>query len=130
MKKEWSKEWISSAQPRKQRKYRYNAPLNVRRKFLSVHLSKELRERFKRRAFPVRKGDEVIVLRGKFKGIKGKVERVDLRELKVYVDNVKIKKVDGSEIPKPLEASNLMITDLNLEDKKRVAALERGKQVM
>ena len=130
MKKEWSKHWVSSAQPRKQRKYRYNAPLNVRHKLVSAHLSKELRERFNRRSFPLRKGDEVIVMRGSFKGFKGKVERVDLKTMRVYIDGLKIKKVDGSEVPKPLEPSNLMITELNLEDKERVKALERGKQVV
>ena len=42
MKKKFSNAWIGSKQPRKQRKYRHNAPLNVRNKFLSSHLSKEL----------------------------------------------------------------------------------------
>ena len=31
-----------SKQPRKQRKFLYNAPLHVRRKIMSAHLSKEL----------------------------------------------------------------------------------------
>ena len=43
--KEFSKSWVSSKKPGKQRKYRINAPLNIKRKFLSVHLSKELREK-------------------------------------------------------------------------------------
>ncbi|MCW1309534.1 MAG: 60S ribosomal protein L26, partial [Candidatus Nanoarchaeia archaeon] len=37
--KYWSKKWKSSKKPSKQRKYRYNAPLHIRRKFLSVNLS-------------------------------------------------------------------------------------------
>jgi len=127
MKKEWSKHWVASKQRRKQRKYRYNAPLSTRHKFLSAHLSKELRERFKRRSFPIRKGDEVVVMRGEFKGVKGKVERVDMKRVKVYIDGLRVKKVNGSEVAKPLEPSNLMITELNLEDKERVKALERGK---
>ncbi|RLJ05361.1 MAG: 50S ribosomal protein L24 [Candidatus Aenigmatarchaeota archaeon] len=126
MKKEWSSKWIRSKQPRKQRKYRYNAPLHIRRKFVSAHLSPELRERFGKRSFPLRKGDEVKVMRGEFRGFKGVVERVNLRDLKIYIEDLKVKKADGSEVLKPLRSSNLMIVKLNLDDKKRLEALERG----
>jgi large subunit ribosomal protein L24 len=121
----WSKHWKSSKQPRKQRKYVYHAPLHVRHKFLSAHLSKELREKFNRRSFPLRKGDEVEVMRGKFKKRTGKVSRVDLKELKVYIDGITRKKVDGSEVQVPFHPSNLKIINLNLEDKKRLKALTR-----
>ncbi|RLJ09293.1 MAG: 50S ribosomal protein L24 [Candidatus Aenigmatarchaeota archaeon] len=126
MRKEWSSKWIRSKQPRKQRKYRYNAPLHIRRKFVSAHLSPELRERFGKRSFPLRKGDEVKVMRGEFRGFKGVVERVNLRDLKIYIEDLKVKKADGSEVLKPLRSSNLMIVKLNLDDKKRLEALERG----
>ncbi|RLJ08934.1 MAG: 50S ribosomal protein L24 [Candidatus Aenigmatarchaeota archaeon] len=126
MRKEWSSKWIRSKQPRKQRKYRYNAPLHIRRKFVSAHLSPELRERFGKRSFPLRKGDEVKVMRGEFRGFKGVVEKVNLRDLKIYIEDLKVKKADGSEVLKPLRSSNLMIVKLNLDDKKRLEALERG----
>src|SRR4030043_157199 len=119
MKKSWSSKWVSSSQPRKQRKYRYNAPLHARRKFLSAHLSKELRKGLGVRSMVIRKGDEVLVMRGEFRGIKGTIERVDIRKSKVYMDAVKAKKVDGSEVQKALQPSILMITKLPLEDKKR-----------
>ena len=48
MKTEWSPGWKSSVQPRKQRKYRMNAPLHVKRKFMSAKLDKTLRERFRK----------------------------------------------------------------------------------
>jgi len=128
MKKTWSREWINSVQPRKQRKYKYNAPLHIRHKFLSVHLSSELKERFGRRALPVRKGDSVEVMRGSFKGLKGTVDKVDMRSGKVYIEEIKIKKVDGSEVMRPLQPSNLRIVDLNLDDKRRQAVLERNQK--
>jgi len=126
MKKIWSPKWVASSQPRKQRKYRHNAPLHVRRKFLSAHLSKELRKEFGKRSVPLRKGDEVVVMKGGFKGFKGNVERVDMSASKVYVDGMKRKKVDGSEIAVPVHASNVMITKLTLEDKMRQAVFERA----
>jgi large subunit ribosomal protein L24 len=126
MKKIWSPKWVASTQPRKQRKYRHNAPLHVRRKFLSAHLSGELRKEFGKRSVPLRKGDEVIVMKGGFRGFKGSVERVDMSSSRVYVDGMKRKKVDGSETAVPVHASNVMITKLTLEDKMRQAVFERA----
>jgi large subunit ribosomal protein L24 len=126
MRKEWSSRWNASAQPRKQRKYKHNAPLHARRKALSVNLSRPLRERFGRRSMVVRKGDEVAVMRGSLRGRSGQVERVSISREKVYIEGVKVKKVDGSEVPKPFVPSNLQITKLTLEDKRRQAVLERA----
>ena len=47
MKRGWSSNWISSRQPRKQRKYRYNALLHIKSTFHNVHLSHSLREKYK-----------------------------------------------------------------------------------
>jgi large subunit ribosomal protein L24 len=127
MKKAWSGKWAGSSQPRKQRKYRLNAPLHARRRFLSVNLSSPLRERFAKRSMPVRKGDEVVIKRGRLRGKSGPVEKVSLGSGKVYIEGIKVKKVDGSEVPLSLEPSNLQITRLKLEDKRRQAVLERAE---
>ncbi|MCD6381372.1 MAG: 50S ribosomal protein L24, partial [Candidatus Aenigmarchaeota archaeon] len=68
MEKKFSKKWVSSKEPRKQRKYRYNAPLHIRQKLVSAHLTKELRNELGIRSLPVRKNDRVKIMRGKFKG--------------------------------------------------------------
>ena len=118
-----------SKKPRKQRKFLYKAPLHLRRKMISAHLSKELREQYKRRSLPLRKGDEVKVMRGEFKGTVGKVVRINTKKYKVYVDTVKRKRSVGTEYLVPLSPSNLMIVKLNLDDKYRMKILERGKSV-
>ncbi len=129
MKNEWSSKWKSSTQPRKQRKYRLNAPLHIKRRFMSANIASALRERFGKRSMVVRKGDEVMVTRGKMKGTKGVVEKVDLKSEKVFIEGVKMKKVDGSDVTKPFTPSNLVILKLNVEDKRRQAVLERsGRQ--
>ena len=46
MKSIFSLSWIRSKQPRKQRKYRHNAPLHIKKKFISVNFTKELREKY------------------------------------------------------------------------------------
>ncbi len=80
-----------SAQPRKQRRMLYNAPLHKLPKLMSAHLSPELRERYGRRSFPVRTGDKVRILRGEFRGVEGKVTKVDRERQMVYVENVTVK---------------------------------------
>jgi len=129
MKREWSNKWVSSKQPRKQRKFRYSAPLHVKHKFVSAHLSEVLRRRFGKRSLPVRKGDEVKVVRGKDKGFKGKIERINLKNSKVYIEGLNVKKVDGSEVLKAVEPSNILITEPKMEDKRRQAVVERSREV-
>jgi len=114
-----------SAKPRKQRKFLYTAPLHLRRKMLSTHLSKELREKYKRRALPLRKGDEVQVMRGKFKEKTGKVARVNYKKYRVYVEGITRKRTVGTEAQVGLHPSKLKIINLNLDDKKRQKILER-----
>lgn len=126
MRNEWSRKWVGSSQPRKQRKYKANAPLHAKRKMAAANLSQELRERYGKRSMVPRKGDEVKVMRGDSRGKTGVVEKVDLTKGRVHIEGVKRKKVDGSEIPVPIVPSNLQITKLTLEDKRRQAVLERS----
>jgi large subunit ribosomal protein L24 len=126
--KEWSNKWVSSRQPRKQRKYRRNAPLHVRQSLVSAHLSEVLRGRFGKRSLPLRKGDVVKVMRGSDKGFKARIERIDLKNSKVYIEGLNVKKVDGSEVLKPVEPSNLLITEPKMEDKRRQVIIERSKE--
>ena len=127
MKKDFSVKWIASRQKRKQRKYRFNAPLHIRHKFLSANLSKELRKKYSKRSLPLRKGDSVKIMRGKFQGKTGKITKVDLKRMKVSVENIQMQKKDGTKVNVWLDPSKLQITDLNLEDKKRIEKLKKEK---
>jgi large subunit ribosomal protein L24 len=117
--KDFSKSWISSKKPNKQRKYRFKAPLHIRGEFLNIHLSKELRQKYHTRAVRVRVGDRVRIMRGQYRKQEGKIEEVNMKRLKVYVAKIEHVKRDGSKARYPLEPSNLMITELNTDDKKR-----------
>ncbi len=117
----------SSIQARKQRKARANASLHTKQKFVSAHLSSELRKKHSRRSIQLKKGDKVKVLRGQFKKKEDLVEKVDLKREKIYVKGVELVKKDGSKVAYPLNASNLMITSLELSDKKRKAKLSGKK---
>lgn len=125
--KEFSKAWIRSKNPKKQRKYRANAHSKIKGKFLSVHLDAKLRKKYGCRNLRVRIGDKIKILRGNFKGQEVKVDSVNLKTSKIYSSKVTITKKDNSTTQVPLEPSNLVIIDLNLEDKKRLKILERKK---
>lgn len=129
MKKKFLTQWKSSKQPRKQRKYRYNAPLHIKQKFMRSALSKELRKKYGKRNFSLKKGDKVKVMRGQFKKHEGKVERIDMKKSKIYISGIEVVKKDGTKTTYPFSPSNLMIAELNLDDKMRRKMLERGKVV-
>lgn len=115
-----------SIKPGKQRKAQAQAALHVRQKMVAAHLAKPLIKQFSRRSLAVRAGDEVKVMRGKYKGVTGKVSEVDLKKLAVYVEGIKRRKVAGQEVPVPLKASKLLITNPVLDDKWRKAIIERS----
>ncbi len=125
MKQNWSRQWGKSKQPRKQRKYSYNAPLHIIRKFMSARLSKELKQKYGKRNFPVRKDDKVKIMVGQFKGKIGKIEEINLKRRRIYIEGVFFTKKDGNKIKHSIHPSNLLILDLNLDDKLRRKALER-----
>lgn len=120
----FSSSWVSSISPKKQRKYRINAPLHVKRHMLAVHLTKDLRKTYKTRNLPVRKGDTVLIMRGKYKGTEGKVEKVYTKQLKVSLDSVKAATRKGNKVPFKLRPSALLIKELNLSDTKRIDKLK------
>jgi len=127
MKKKFSTAWKSSKQPRKQRKYLVNAPLHLKRKMLSVNLSRELRKKYGKRNISVKKGDTVKIMRGKFKGKQGKIIEIKTKKQKITIEGIQTKKQDGSKVNVPIKASNLQIIELNLEDRKRKIK-EKGKR--
>ena len=119
----FSLKWKSSKKARKQRKYRLNAPLHVKHKMVSSHLSKELIKQYNRRSIPVRKNDVVKIVRGSNKGKSGKIEKVLLNKMKVYIEGITQSNKTGKTSFIPLDPSNLIVTSLH-EDKKRILKSE------
>ena len=87
-------------------------------------LSAELRERHRKRSVRPRVGDTVRIVRGEFKDIEGKITRVDSRIGAVMVEGVTREKIKGGTSPVPIYSSNVVITNLALEDKIRKKKLE------
>src|SRR3989338_9585453 len=125
MKIKFSTSWKKSRQPRKQRLYRYNAPLHIKRRFARAQLSKELRAKYNRRSLGLRKGDKVKVVRGQFKKTEGKIEKINTKRERLYIDGISVVKKDGTKVSYPINPSNVIITELSLDDRMRQRILER-----
>jgi len=126
MKQKFSLKWKASKQPRKQRKYRARAPLHLKYKMLAAHLSKDLIKKYKKRSMPLRKGDNIKVARGTFKGKQGRISTVNTKKTIVYIEGIQKTRKDGTKVNMPFHPSNLIITELNLEDKKRIKKLNKN----
>jgi large subunit ribosomal protein L26e len=75
-------------------------------------------------AVPVRKDDEVRVLRGEFKGKEGKVTEVYRKKYVIHVERCTRDKANGQTIHVGINASNVEITKIKM-DKGRKAILDR-----
>jgi large subunit ribosomal protein L24 len=92
---------------------------------MSVSLSPELREQYETRSLPIRKGDTVKVTRGDFSDHEGKVEKVDLKHYMVIVEGLFVQKPDGNQVYHPINPSNLMLVEMDMEDEERLNIIER-----
>merc|ERR1712139_660827 len=113
-----------SASRRKSRKAHFTAPSSVRRKIMSAHLNKELSGKYHVKSMPIRKDDEVIVVRGSNRGREGKVIQVCRKKYVIHIERVTPEKSNGSTVNVGIHPSNVMITKMKL-DKDRRAILDR-----
>ena len=123
---------MSSKQPRKQRLARYTAPYHRRHREMSSPIDKGLRERQLSRGFmypramPVKRGDRVMIVRGEGKSKSTTaVSLVDRKARKVYVEGFTYFKSDGTELQRPIDASNLVIINPDWSDIRRRKILNR-----
>ena len=97
---------------RKLRRAHFQAPSHVRRVIMSSRLSQELRAKHNVRSMPVRKDDEVKVVRGKFKGKEGKVTQCYRLKWIIHVDKVTVENARGQTVNVGVHPSNVEITKM------------------
>ena len=102
----------------------YKVTFQTRSKQLGSALSKDLRKKYAKRSARVVEGDSVTIVRGEFKGVDGKVSTVSAEKNSVAIEGVKKEKTKGDKFDVYIHTSNLVITSLNTEDKKRMGKLE------
>ncbi len=105
----------------------YFAPIHTISKHLRSHMSKGLHEKYGLRNVRVKEGDTVRILRGEYKGIDGKVTKVSSEKSSVAIEGVKKEKLKGEKFDVYIHTSNVIIIDLNTDDRWRKKIL--GKKL-
>ena len=118
------KSHLVASKRRTQRKLQLSAPSSIKRRLMSCHLAKTLRDEHKLRALPIKRGDEVKILKGKFKGKTGKVVQVYRRRSVIYVDKIQREKQNGQTVFFPIRPSYCIIEKL-VNNKDRKKTIER-----
>ena len=78
------------------------------------------------RSMSVRKGDRVMVVRGEGKSKSStKIAKVDRKGRKIYVEGFTYFKSDGTELQRPIDASNVVIINPDWSDMRRRKLLTR-----
>ena len=113
-----------SSSRRKQRRAHFSSDSAARRERMAAPLNSELRAKHGVRSLPVRKDDEVLIIRGDHKGREGKVVQVYRKKWAIYVDKVTREKANGTTVQIPVNASKVVLTKLRL-DRARKASIER-----
>ncbi len=96
-----------------------NMPLHKRQDQVAAHLSPELKKVVGKRSVRVKRGYTVKVVRGSHKGKEGKVSQVKLKSRKIYIEGVSRQKSDGTEVPVPIDPSNVIIVSIEQEGAKK-----------
>ena len=117
---------MSSKKPNKSRKEMYNMPMHKKAKEVASHLDEKLQKEFKKRSITVRKNDVVKIMRGSFKGKEGKITSVDRGANKLYIEKIVSRKSNGEERQVPIDASKVLLIDIDRTDRKRVS--KQGKE--
>ncbi|CAO3600538.1 unnamed protein product [Absidia cylindrospora] len=95
---------------------------------MSSALSKELREKHSVRSMPIRRDDEVTVVRGTYKGREGKVVQVYRKKWVIHIERVTREKVNGATAPIGIHPSNVVINKLKLDHSRQAVLDRKGKK--
>lgn len=97
--------------------------LNIKKHKLDKHirspLSENLRNEYNKRNARVIKGDTVKVLRGEYKNVEGKVEKVRTGRSTLLIEGIQREASKGGKVKVQIHSSNVIITSFNLHDKNR-----------
>jgi large subunit ribosomal protein L24 len=99
-------------------------PKHQRDKMVGAVLEESLRKQYGRKNIRVVKGDSVRVMRGEYKGVEGKVEKVNTEHATFHIEGIQREKIRGGQVKVPIHSSNVMVISLNLDDDYRSSKLQ------
>ena len=115
-----------SSQARKTRKQFFNATKVQKHINPSAPLSNDLQKEQGIKRLPVRRDDEVKLVRGKYENRAGRITAVNLRAMTINIDGLNVENRPNGAVPIPVHPSNVVITKLKI-DNYRKKLLERKK---
>src|SRR5215218_2902064 len=101
-----------------------HVPRHKRDKMVSAVLEDGLRKQYGKKSIRVIKGDSVRVIRGEYKGVEGKVDKVDTQHATFHIEGIQREKIKGGQVKVPIHSSKVMIIALNLDDNYRSNKLQ------
>ncbi len=108
-----------------------NITLNIKKHILDKHirspLSENLRKEYNKRNARVITGDTVKVLRGEYKNVEGKVEKVKTGRSTLFIEGIQREASKGGKVKVQIHSSNVIITSFNLHDKNRSNVIRKVK---
>jgi large subunit ribosomal protein L24 len=99
-------------------------PKHRRDRMVGAVLEDSLRKQYGRKNVRVVKGDSVRVIRGEYKGLEGKVEKVNTEQGIFQIEGIQREKIRGGQVKVPINSSNVMVISLNLDDAYRSRKLQ------
>ena len=99
-------------------------PKHQRDKMVGAVLEDSLRKQYGRKNIRVIKGDSVRVMRGEYKGVEGKVEKLNTEHATFHIEGIQREKIRGGQVKVPIPSSNVMVISLNLDDNYRSRKLQ------
>jgi large subunit ribosomal protein L24 len=108
-----------------------NTVINIKQHVIDKNirspLADTLRDEYHKRNARVIKGDTVKVLRGEYKNVEGKVEKVKTGRSTLFIEGIQREASKGGKVKVQIHSSNVMITSLNLQDKQRANVIRKIK---
>ena len=101
-------------------------PKHQRDKMVGAVLEDSLRKQYGRKNIRVIKGDSVRVMRGEYKGVEGKVEKLNTEQATFHIEGIQREKIRGGQVKVPIHSSNVMVISLNLNDNYRSRKLQEA----
>lgn len=93
-----------------------------------ANLSDNLKNEYNKKSARVIKGDTVKIMRGEYKGVEGKIEKINTENGRLSIEGVQREKIKGGQVKVQIHASNVQISNLNLDDKFRKNNIGNVKQ--
>ncbi|AFP65438.1 60S ribosomal protein L26 (nucleomorph) [Chroomonas mesostigmatica CCMP1168] len=110
---------ITRSKRKNRKKFSKSSSCERRRKMVSP-LSKDLKIKYNVSSVPIRKEDEVQIIRGSFKGKRGKIVQCHRKNFHIFIDKIINAKTSKNSSYVPISPSNVIVTGINLNHDRKI----------